>query len=342
MVGLADETVRAVPVLPTGGLAADLPLVREQLDYRESRWPMATAWRLRRLGPALKSREPDIVHAVDGEHASAAGVLARAAGAALVVSCWSQTQLQAALSAAGSVQSGGSSAAVTCATQPLEDAAGRLAGSEERVRLVRPGVIRAARSVAPPLGDPAQALCCVMISSGQADPAATALLEGMAAVAGDLPQLQLFIYTVDGDGRALWSAAMRLGLLDRVVLVSPDSSSQNLLVQCDAVLTPQPLGVVRTLVLNAMAAGRPVIGPADPIAEYLHHGRTAHLLDRSTAPAWSATFRSLVEQPETLRQLGIHAQQYVGEHYSASGFVGRMLELYRGLLAQPLAFEPTS
>ncbi len=335
VVGLADETVRVVPIIPAGSLRVELPLVTERLSYRTSRWRALTGWRVRRLAGALGEMQVDVVHCVDGEETHAAAALARACGAPLVVSTWAKQQLGSAFHAVGAAAAGGM---VVVPTQPLREEAERQ-GGPDHVRLVKPGVIRPPGPSTEPLSDPSQSLTCAVVSHGEADGNAMALLEGVAQVAEAMPQLQLFLHTTQGGGRALWAAASKLGLLDRINLVGADPSSQSLLVQCDAVLTPQPIGTVHTLVLGAMLAGRPVIGPADPVADYLHEGRTAHLLDQPTARDWAATLRSLVDMPEAMRQLGRSAQQYVTEHHSAAGFVEGLLAVYEQLHAAPIRFR---
>jgi len=339
VVGLADETVRPVPVVPRGALKTELPLVSDQVEYRASRWPWLTRWRLHRLRDAIQRSSIELIHVVDGEQVRAADSLARQCGTPLAISCWSEDELAGAISVARRTETGGPMTIVTVPTQPLQDAAARWGGEPEYVRLVRPGVMRPGETLGGPLQAPEQSLNCVVLSTGAADPAAEALLQGVAHAASDMPQLQLFVYCAGSEGRELWRLAMRHQLLDRFNLVGSDPSSQSLLLECDAVLTPQPLGVVRSLVLSAMAAGRPVIGVDEPIVDYLHEGRTAHLIEQPTAEVWADTLRSLTDMPEAMRQLGRNAQQYVGQHHSVAEFVEGVLDVYRELLPEPLSFE---
>ena len=108
----------------------------------------------------------------------------------------------------------------------------------------------------------------MVVGDGRADGYYLSLLEGLAQVRDRLPQAMFFLEAVGRDQHRLWQAAEQLGLLGQVSLVAEDPDNRELLFQADVVIQPQPGGVVRPLVLEAMVYGRPVIATADGMIDY--------------------------------------------------------------------------
>jgi hypothetical protein len=263
--------------------------------------------------------------------------LRRALGVPMVVSCWSLSQAQKIGRRSGP-------AVVLLPTEGLARAAG-LATDGERtpaVRVVRPGVARPPEDTGEPLTDPGGAVCCLMISEGQPDAAAIAMLEGLAEARDRLPQFQLFVYSLTGDEHRLWRHARRLGLLDAFNLVAAEPGSRRLLLGVDAVVRPQALTTVRTLTLQAMAAGRPILAAAEGVEDYLIADQTAALVEESTATAWAERFESLVSEPQRYRGLGLAGRHYVREHHGLAAHVSGMIDLYREVTGEPISFQEAS
>ncbi len=333
VVGLADEQVRVVVAEPGVVPANELPLGAEQAMFSRSRLALLSEYRLRRLLDRLGGAEVDLVHLIDASMRRAAESFAGSTGTALVCSCFSRRQVEQLHPSPIDT-----SYTVTCASQGLVELAQRRLPEHVEIELVRPGVF-APSEVTPVLRQPSEALCCAVICNGQADSHLQSLLEGLGRVKPSMPQLQVFICALQDDHRRLWQAARQRDLLDRVNLVGTSPQAKRLLMRCDLLIQPQPLGRVHSLVLEAMASGRPVVATADRLVDYLIDGQTARLLDRPTGQDWADCLQGAVDDPGPLRVLGETAREYVQANHGVSRFVSRMLEVYRRVTAEPIPFE---
>lgn len=334
VVGLVDEGVWSVPVLPQTQAAGALSIVGEPITYRPSNYPLLRDVRLRALAGPLREAGIDVLHVLDGSLIRSAKLLASAVGVPTLLHCWSVAEVEAALR---SLQTNTAGVSLMLPTAGLLNRVHRSGLGHITAMHVPSGVVRLEEGP-DPLVEPNNSLCCLVMTDGKGGPALNALLEGAVAVKSELPQLQLFLYSVDESTHKLWQAAARLNALDMVNLVGPEGGARSLLVQADAVMCTHALGTARTLLLSAMSAARPVIAVADPTVEYLIDGRTAKLKERSSAGEWADVFRSLVGQPRPLRALGESAAEYVHEHHGAAAFVGRTIEVYREVSGEPIRF----
>lgn len=333
VVGLAEEQVRVVVAAPGVDLANELPLGAEQAMFARSRLGLLREYRLRRLLDRLGGAEVDLVHLMDASMRRAAESFAGSTGTALVCSCFSRRQVEQLHPSPIDT-----SYMVTCASRGLVELAQRRLPEHVEIELVRPGVF-VPSDTPPALAGPNEALCCAVISNGQADDHLQSLLEGIARAKNAIPQLQVFICALQDDHRRLWQAARQRDLLDRVNLVGTSPQAKRLLMRCDLLIQPQPLGRVHSLVLEAMASGRPILAAADRLVDYLVDGQTARLLDRPTGQDWADCLQTAVTDPAPLRALGEAARDYVRANHGVSRFVSRMLEVYRRVTAEPIPFE---
>ncbi|MEX2672371.1 MAG: glycosyltransferase family 4 protein [Phycisphaeraceae bacterium] len=338
VVGLVDDQVRVVRVVPEDiGVAQDdaLAITSTELHYRWSPWRWIRDWALRQLRENLREAEVDVLHVLDGSLCAAGMQLGQQLNIPVICSVWSQQEIDQLPMPPADV-----TLAIAAPTRALtERCRRRLSGSGAVVEYIPAGVYRSTSEQSPPLADPSQTLSCVVAGDGRLDAMYAGLLEAMAEVRDQLAHAVYFLHSVSSDQHRLWQMAERLKLLDQVSLVPHEPGSRQLLVQADVVIQPQPLGQVRTLVLEAMAAGRPVIATLDPMLDYLIDQRTAKLLQEPTADDWTSVLKALVEQPAAFVELGQTAREYVGQHHSAGRYVEHTLTLYRRLAAKPLPFR---
>jgi glycosyltransferase involved in cell wall biosynthesis len=194
---------------------------------------------------------------------------------------------------------------------------------------IPPGVYRADESVEPPLRSPTESLNIVVMGDGRLDRYYEALMEGMVRTRAKLPHAMYFFYSVDADQHAIWQHARRLDLLNQITLVPVDPATRDLMIRADVMIQPQPLGRARTLILEAMAAGRPIIATEDPVLDYLRANETAALMPHAVPDAWATLLAQLVIEPARFIALGESARQYVNTHHTASQFIARTMELYQ-------------
>ncbi len=120
-----------------------------------------------------------------------------------------------------------------------------------------------------------------------------------------------------------------LGLGDRVKLVEYRADVNNVLHALDIVVLPsrdEPFGMT---LLEAMAAGRPVVasdsgGPA----EIVEHGRSGRLFRTGDSAHLAETLCALLDDPAAARQLGQAGRAHVLECFGRARFVSAMQEVY--------------
>jgi len=329
VIGLVDEMTRVVRIVPDGLEELDdgnPTMTGEQLYYWGASWRWLRDLQLRRLRGRLREMEIDVLHVMDGSLQSAGVRLADVLGVPVVTSVWSMAEVQMLRP-----HPPGLPGAYMVATPALVEATQQRIGTQAHATLTPPGVYSSDAVEHKPLADPAGTLSCVVIGDGRADEHYMALLHGIAQVRKQIPQAMYFFYTVATDQHKLWQAAQDLKLLDQITIVPFDPGSRELLMQADVVIQPQPLGSVRSLVLEAMAAGRPVISVADHVLDYLLNGKTARVLTDPTADDWARTLTNLAQQPTKYVELGAGARNYIRKHHSASAYVTAALKLYRAV-----------
>jgi glycosyltransferase involved in cell wall biosynthesis len=327
-VGLVAEQVGIVRVLPhsTEPAADDLATGHQQLSFTNSPWRFVRDRRFKRLGEMLDEMHVDVLHVLDGSLERAAVRMAAEIDLPLLVSVRRREEAE---QLTGPLE--GSHVIYAAATRGLAELCRRKLGPSAVVEVVGPGVYSGETSIAPPLESPREALSILVVGSSDADLSYAVLMEGIADARMKMPQA-LFLFTATGgDPHKLWQMGSKFGLLEQMSLAPGGPGSRALMLQADAVIQPQPLGAVRTVVLEAMAAGRPVVAVADPLLDLLISPETAVILDRPTAAQWAAVLLQMQDEPQTFISFGVAAKRHVEKHHRASTQVAATLDLYRKL-----------
>lgn len=126
------------------------------------------------------------------------------------------------------------------------------------------------------------------------------------------------------------------GLRERVSLTGfvSDQDKRDILAASAVVVHPalsEPFGIA---VLEAMAAGRPVVatdcvGPA----MIVEHDRTGLIVPRGDIEALSAALVAMLDDPERARNMGRHGQQRVLEQFTVEATVQQVSDLYEQVLS---------
>jgi glycosyltransferase involved in cell wall biosynthesis len=247
----------------------------------------------------------------------------------VLCSAWSESEVQALRGPGGEA-----GRAYAAASSALAGAVRQRLGPAVTVECVPPGVYATQDELKnPPLQRASESLCCVVVGNGCYDGFYRALLEGIGRSRQRLPGAMYFFYTTGADQHQIWQAAERMELLEQVSLVPAGTDARQLMTQADVLLQPQPLHAVHTVVLEAMAAGRPVIAAADPLVDHLIEGRTARLMAEPDALQWAGHLTCLAQAPQQYMALGRSARQYILDHHRASAFAGSLHRLYERLAA---------
>jgi glycosyltransferase involved in cell wall biosynthesis len=141
-----------------------------------------------------------------------------------------------------------------------------------------------------------------------------------------------------GDGplrQQLSKLVSDLGLGDLVTLVGHRSDVGDLLAAADLVVFPSLWEGLSISLLEAMAAGKPVVTTTiGSNREVTNDGETAVLVPPKDTEALAAAIRSLATDPERLAELGREGQQAQRERYTLKRMLDAYLAEYDRLLRQ--------
>jgi glycosyltransferase involved in cell wall biosynthesis len=142
-------------------------------------------------------------------------------------------------------------------------------------------------------------------------------------------------YLIAGDGperQRLQQFARDLQLGEQVHFLGWRNDLPQLLDLADIVWQPSLADDVPNVLLEAMAAGKPVVASRLPALEsVITHGETGCLVPPGDKPALARQTLLLVRQPEFRQRLGDAARQWVAQLFNAKLFIERHVELYHEL-----------
>jgi glycosyltransferase involved in cell wall biosynthesis len=160
------------------------------------------------------------------------------------------------------------------------------------------------------------------------------LLEAMAALKERYPVQALMV----GGGRReaeMRETAAGLGLAGQAHFLGPRRDVPDLLQAMDIFVLPSYSEGVSLALLEAMAAGRPVIASAvGGTPEVVTDGLTGLLIPPRDAAALAGALERLLGDPAGARQLGENASRHVREHYSLDRLGREINEIYQELVTK--------
>ncbi len=156
------------------------------------------------------------------------------------------------------------------------------------------------------------------------------LLEAAALV----PEAQ-FVLAGDGPTRSsLEERVQALGLGDRVVFLGYRSDIPELLACCDLFVLPSLYEGLPLSVLEAMAAGKPVIASAvGGTDEAVIPGETGLLVPPADPIALATAIRTLLDDSPLAQRLALNGRAGVQREFSAKRMVQRVTQVYDELLS---------
>lgn len=337
-VGLADEGVRVALALPRGFEEIDREdLLHQTVHFEETGLPLSLSWRAGAVAEKLRGSEKSgqeparLVHVFGGSLWRFGLALAEQLEGALILEVWRAGLVDLAdrtlHRAAGKVE-----ATALCPDRALMS---RLAGDRDpgRVRHAPWGVYTGgeAREVLRP-----DAAWSLMIAGGGLDRSAfTACFEAVAEVVRDRPDMLVFVDALAARRAALWKLADALGVRDKVSLVDEMDANRELVLRGDVLVLPEARGEQRTLVLEAMSVGMPVVAARDATNSSLQDERTALLVAPGDREGWARRLERLLEDPGAVAGLTASAREYISAEHRPSRHVGAVLEAYEAALGKP-------
>jgi glycosyltransferase involved in cell wall biosynthesis len=169
------------------------------------------------------------------------------------------------------------------------------------------------------------------------------LIRAAALLRKDLPSARIVLA---GDGpleQRLSKLVSGLELEDMVLLLGLRSDIGDLLAASDLVVLPSLWEGLSISLLEAMAAGKPVVTTTvGGNREVTNDGETAVLVPPKDPASLAAAIRTLASDPDRLEELGRRGKQAQLERYTLQRMLDAYLDEYDRLLRQksPLASTP--
>ncbi len=184
------------------------------------------------------------------------------------------------------------------------------------------------------LGVPTGAGLALAVGRLNAEKGQSLLLQAAPAVLSCFPQT---VFALAGDGplrAALEQQAAQLGIAAQVRFLGVRQDVPGLLAAADLFVLPSRSEGMPNALLEAMAAGLPVVSfNVGGVGEVLSHGQTGLLVPPEDVDGMSRAMQSLLESEQERRRLGAAAQECIRSQHTLESMCGKYARLF-----EPRAF----
>ncbi len=330
--GLRDLDVQITAILPeaarSDAIDDEPPLEGVAEVYTPMQVPpwMRRA-RARRTAASLPAGVPDVIHAIGEEAWRVALDLARELDLPVTLEVWTAELINR-------VPPGRAAARV----------AGYIALSDPIAEALRHRVDAHLVSVVPiGVEIPAQprevltnrddSMTLAILGSGRDLVGYRAVLTGLSRLISDLPQIQACLELRGPGEHEIWRHARRLDLLGHISSVVDAAMHRPLLTGCDVLVLPERQGQVRSIVLEAMAAGMPAVAADDPYFDILVPDQTALIVDHAVPDDWTDKLRSVLTDPAVAPRLAATARSAVADYHRPADQAERLAAAFRQVVS---------
>ncbi len=162
------------------------------------------------------------------------------------------------------------------------------------------------------------------------------LLEGLRLLATVAPQVVTYLVGDGPDRSQLEAEAARLGLADRVRFLGYRQDGRRIMHEVDVVVHVPRYEGLPFAVLEAMAAGRPLVVNDSPgaVSEAVVDGETGAVVPARSPAVLAETLARLAADPDERRRLAAGALRRSAEEFSAAVMARRTAELYEAALGR--------
>lgn len=162
----------------------------------------------------------------------------------------------------------------------------------------------------------------------------TVLLCAFEEVLKTIPDSKLLVIGTGPLGESLRSQALEKGIGDHVIFLGQRRDVPNLLGCLDLYVQPSLWEGMPNAVMEAMAAGLPVIATAvDGTRELIDHGKTGWLVEAGNAQALADQILSLMSDRASASRVGSAAAHLMETEFAIEKMVSRFDRLYRELVS---------
>ena len=162
------------------------------------------------------------------------------------------------------------------------------------------------------------------------------LLAAFKEVARRISGARLLIAGEGVEKQAIADEISRLGLAGSVDLMGVRRDVARILAASDLFVLSSDREGLPIAVLEAMAAGKPVVATAvGDLPAIVRDGETGFLVPAKDVARLAEAICSVLSQPELAAEMGLNARRFVEESYSVESMITRIEELYGQTLAPP-------
>lgn len=190
---------------------------------------------------------------------------------------------------------------------------------------------------------PADPSLRALLNGGTQHPVVLALArlapqKGLSYLLQAAVQIPEAVFAIAGDGperATLETQARTLGVDGRVIFLGYQTDVAALLAGCDVFVLPSLYEGLPISVLEAMAAGKPVVATAvGGTDEAVLPGQTGLLVPPADPLALADALRSILSNPTLARRLALAGQRRVQEEFTTAEMVQRVTQVYTELIEQ--------
>jgi len=161
-----------------------------------------------------------------------------------------------------------------------------------------------------------------------------AAFEALASCVRARKDILLFADALAARRADLWDLAARLGVQDRFSLVDEMDANRELVLRGDVLILPEARGEQRSLVLEAMSQGMPVVAATDPLNSSLIDNQTAKLARLEDQASWTQAISTVLGNPAFVHQLTVSAREYIRQSHRPSRQIGCVIDAYESAVGK--------
>ncbi len=339
-VGLADEGMRIIEALPAGMPIDEQTAIVETMHFEQVGLPLSLKWRanaaVRRIMALCGDTPlPEVVHVFGGSIWDFGYAVAEQLGAALIIEAWrAGLDRQVHRLADRPLER---HEPIVLASDPKLKEAFLQAAPNATIRLSPWGVYVPAE---PNKVLNAGKIWSIMIAgTGLNHAAYAAAFEALASCVRARKDILLFADALAAQRSGLWDLAAALGVQDRFSLVDEMDANRELVLRGDVLILPEARGEQRSLVLEAMSHGMPVIAANDPLNSTLIDNQSAKLAKLGDQVSWNHAISTVLSNPAYVHQLTSSAREYIRTHHRPSRQIGCVMDAYESAVGKaPIPF----
>lgn len=271
----------------------------------------------------------DVVHALGGGSWHTAAWLAEVAGAPLMIDLWRTgvaMRLRRTLDAAAA---GIPAVGVLAPGDPVV-AELRNAGIRGPIRTVAWGV-HAPRELAR-RRESDRAPAVGFVGRGADARQYHLAFDAACRIAARKPSLMLFADAETSRRLGLWPRARAAGVAERLTLVSDFESRRGAALAVDVLVQPEARGEHRSVLLDAMGQGVPVVAAADRHVVWLIDRVTCRAVTTNAGRGWEDAIEGMLDGAAARTELTAAAFRFVREKHPASGHIAGIIDAYESLV----------